>query len=185
MYLVNNIEVDTKADLVLLLLKDGSVIGITRMQKLIFLMIKEGGFGKLVKGNSDPFKYEAWRMGPFSSELFDEIEMLEGMSLVNVEPCNQKISEDVLEERKIIDAFSNRNADITDSEANKRFSLSEKGEIISNKLFDTLESKYRNYLEKKTWNYYKHIPLFDLLNYVYKNYEGYTHNSEIKNNLKR
>lgn len=183
MYLVNNIEVDTKADLVLLLLKDGPVIGITRMQKLIFLMIEEGRFGKLIKKEFNSFKYEAWRMGPFSSELYDAINMLEGMGLLKVEPYNRKISEDFLEERKIINDFSNRNADMTDSEANKMFSLTNNAMKISERLFDSLDNKYKKYINDKIFRYYKRMSLFELLRYVYKEYPKLTEESEIKKDL--
>src|SRR2546427_7286069 len=53
--------------------------GITRLEKLIFLLLKESGFESQTGGE---FSYEAYDYGPYSGELVDILDALKGEGLV-------------------------------------------------------------------------------------------------------
>ena len=76
-----------KSDLILLLLKSKNKIpieGITRFEKLIFLAQKEI-FEKWDKFKSD-FNFEADRFGPLSTEIYDELDFLKSVGMVDEGP---------------------------------------------------------------------------------------------------
>lgn len=85
-----------KAELILALLFAGdqefptSIEGITRLEKLIFLLKEEKGFLK-EKTDEDNFNFIPFKMGPWSSEVYDEVDFLESLGLINKD-SNEKQS---------------------------------------------------------------------------------------------
>src|SRR5712692_7309921 len=77
-----------RRDLVLLLIgtdAKGSpadeVGGITRLQKFLFLLEQEGGISPSAEG----FDFRAYKAGPYSSKLYDDIEFLENLGYLESE----------------------------------------------------------------------------------------------------
>jgi uncharacterized protein YwgA len=50
----------------------GIVSGITRLQKFLFLLENEEG----VRPAGDGFEFEPYKAGPYSSKLYDDLELL-------------------------------------------------------------------------------------------------------------
>jgi uncharacterized protein YwgA len=73
-------------DLELLLLGVGAkpnrltsgISGITRLQKFLYLLQEEGH----VSPNGDGFEFEPYKAGPYSAKLYDDLEFLENLGLV-------------------------------------------------------------------------------------------------------
>ncbi len=57
--------------------------GTTRLQKLLFLMEHEA---KLKPTKGDDFAFAAWKFGPVSKELYDDLEKLENLGFLESEP---------------------------------------------------------------------------------------------------
>jgi uncharacterized protein YwgA len=53
----------------------GGVGGITRLQKLLFLLEREEGLEPTERG----FEFEAYKAGPYSPQLYDDLEFLENL----------------------------------------------------------------------------------------------------------
>src|SRR5258708_27375700 len=67
--------------------KEGEPIqGTTRLQKLLFLMEHEA---KLKPTKGSDFDFTAWKFGPVSRELYDDLEKLENLGLLESEPVSE------------------------------------------------------------------------------------------------
>ena len=109
----------TKIDIILILLfADGRapIVGTTRLQKLLFLVEHE----KNIKAQNESFAFEAFKFGPVSKALYDDLEFLINIGFLEKTGEDLNISNYSLEGIEGIDA-----KDLLDdeSEANGRRNL--------------------------------------------------------------
>ena len=57
------------------------ISGITRLQKLLYLLQEE----RHIVPSGDGFEFEAYKAGPYSAKLYDDLEFLENLDLVRSE----------------------------------------------------------------------------------------------------
>lgn len=186
---MENAQKISKTDLLLLLLYSGGISGrnnepirgITRLMKLVYLIEMEGTI-------NDLFKFEPYKMGPFSSEVYPEIEFLKNFpspenSFLKVRPeenCDNTFNP---EQIKITEDIAlNEDAPLNCSEVNEEFSLTDLGVKVSKRLWEDLNEKEKETLINIKSNYGS-LSLRDLLRYVYKTYPEMTTKSEIKDQL--
>jgi len=184
-----------RRDLVLLLIgtdAKGSptdeVGGITRLQKFLFLLQQEGG----VSPSGDGFEFTAYKAGPYSSKLYDDIEFLENLGYLEseavAEATDAEAAEvDVLDFDQLIgdgsddpqepssDAFG-----AADAYEERKFLLTDRGrermkKLLENKEYAPVVDSIRRVKSK-----YGRYSLNDLLYYVYTKYPEMTTESEIK-----
>lgn len=179
---------------ILSLLIDGPIVGITRLQKLLFLIEKEG---KIVLDAS----FEPYRFGPFSKKVQDDIDFLINMGYIESSVDNTSLAR----ERDINEVYkmpassflsssiprkqkelSELESDETEREINEQteepivskdnvvYRLTEKGKIYLENLPFSLQPI------RKIKNKYCNLSLSDLLSYVYSHYPKYTIESEIR-----
>ena len=95
--------ITSAADLLLLLLyAKGStgeyneeIPGITRLEKLMYLLLKEGGFEEILK---DDIHFEPYDFGPYSSEVYDLLESFREMDIVNIRTKRYDTFKEVIDE---------------------------------------------------------------------------------------
>ena len=187
-------NVRNKADLLLALLYAGGppapvsvaspVTGITRLEKLLFLLKIDEGFLKSVP-DTDDFHFVPFRMGPWASEVYDEIDFLESLGLVNkqssssISPADSVHNQELFSQT-VLDKYQNgRSADDDETEV---FRLTEAGKAKAAALWARLsdDEKRRLIHVKRTFN---NMNLRQFLRYVYKKHPEYTAESEIKTYL--
>jgi len=179
-----------KSDLLLLLLyskgatgkEAESITGITRLTKLLFLLKEQVGI-------DDSFTFVAYKMGPFSSEVYAELDFLQNFppekpflktdkvtsSTTTLNPEHLQYLHDMLSEDEI---------SIEQNEANTIYGLSDVGFKVAQKLWNKLSDSKKKQIEEIKSNFGS-IPLSKLLKYVYDNYPEMTVNSEIKADVNR
>jgi len=159
--------IDRESDLAFLLFHlAGDVDGMTRLQKLLFLLEKESEFSDIHEEIS--FDFEAYKYGPFSELVYDEVEFLLNLgALEAVEPDYE---------------MENLEVDKEDELRGKRFRLTEKGQKICAELSDILGEETENNMEQVV-NKYSDMNTNELLEYVYSQYPDYTTKSEIKDEV--
>lgn len=181
----------SKSDLILLLLhsrgpsgkKNEPIYGITRLMKLLFLLYEEGSFRGL-------FDFQAYKMGPFSSEVYPELEFLQSFPmpenpLVNTRADSKDASTFNPEELKLVDdmvIFGEEDYLVAASENNKEFSLSSIGEKVADQLWNEINPSIKEEIERIK-KQYGGLTLKDLLRYIYEKYPNMTVKSEIKDQL--
>lgn len=162
-------------DLLMVLLyanNTAKIEGITRLVKLLFLLIKEGGFPQFEK----EYEFEAYDFGPWSARTFSFLESVREMGLVAVQegPYTnyQEVADDFAEsEVTEIPELAEKTMRV--------FSLTERGRKVGQVLYGRLSEAERQQMEsvKRRFNTMR---LDELLRYVYSRYYVYTRKSKIK-----
>ena len=194
-----NVPTVSKQRLLLLLLGlDGPSIskkgigGITRLQKLLFLLWKEAGIEEVERG----FEFKPYKAGPFSRKLYDELELLENLGLIQSEVQGNATEAEAaeLEELSFEELMGDEGQTFGDAEApsadtfeERRFTLTDKGLKLAREMLEKPESKPFADGIRKIKSKFANYSLQDLLYHVYTKYEadGWTSESEIRDNVLR
>jgi hypothetical protein len=146
------------------------VRGITRLEKLVFLALEEGGFSK---AKAD-YSYKPYELGPYSKEVIDYLEALKQAKLVKADV------EEFESHREVLDAIAALGSLEAAGEPGKVevYSLTERGLQVGNQVFNLMNPKERQAIEniKRRFN---QVPLNELLKYVYDRFRGMTIKSKI------
>ncbi|WP_419944736.1 hypothetical protein [Candidatus Poriferisodalis sp.] len=168
-------------DLVLLLLHaptkwpeaEGKINGITRLEKLLFLLEQELGQALNV---SQPFTFEAYHYGPYSREIYEAVELLEEAGLLS-------------EERSLTDSDLDRAEELLYSDMaseisyERRFELTKDGALVAGYLarkHGSLSDGIANLKDR-----YGGLSLQNLIYHVYTEYPDYTEKSVIRDKILR
>jgi uncharacterized protein len=154
--------------------------GTTRLQKLLFLIEHEA---KLKPTKGSDFDFTAWKFGPVSKELYDDLEKLENLGLLESEPVSQPSTTELDEYGlSFDDLMGEEETQSRDSFEEKKYRLSEKGLewVREHELHTEAFDKIRKIKEK-----YGALSLQDLLHYVYTKFPDMTTASEIKGKVLR
>jgi uncharacterized protein YwgA len=161
---------------------DNGINGITRLQKLLFLLEKEGRIEKIVGG----YKFEAYKAGPYSPALYDDLEFLENLGFIKSETSGVATEEEAADIdftfEELMDDREIKTPDIYDE---KRFVLTEEGISKVKSLLNSSEIKPVVDGIRKIKSTYGNYSLDDLLYYVYTKYPEMTTESEIKDHVLR
>jgi len=149
--------------------------GTTRLQKLLFLLEHEAG----LKANAGPdFAFSAYKFGPVSKDLYDDLEKLENLGFLEAdsiaEPSETEIDEyglafdDLMgeEEQESKSAFEERRFRLTEHGLRWLRDHSADGDVV-----DRI---------RKVKGKYGALSLQDLLKHVYTRYPDMTTASEIR-----
>jgi hypothetical protein len=155
-------QIDRRTDVVFILLHHaGSIRGITKLQKLLFLVEEETEFFEAYNEGLE-FEFYAHKMGPFSEHVYEEIRFLQQLKAIKTEPMEA----------------GHKGDDLT----KKVFYLTKKGEKIAAELASQLEPEYDEELASLVEEY-NELELRELLRYVYTEYPAFTTESEIKDEI--
>ncbi len=157
------------------------IVGITRLEKLLFILKLDEGFLADV-GEKDDFSFVPFRMGPWTNEVYDEVDFLESLGLLKKKSEKNRsaadaVHEDELFDSLILDKYEEDAACVNqDTEV---FSLTEEGKKKALEIWNRLTSleKPKIINVKRKFN---NMNLKQFLRYVYKKYPEYTTESEIK-----
>ena len=185
----------TKDEIILTLLakNNGPIVGTTRLQKLLFLIEKEGH----IEPENTSFGFEPYRFGPASKSLYDDLEFLVNMGYMektgspNIEPKLHGLNEiEDLDGEEFLSSGDDENDDAGNSDEEKEieiktagndlivYKITQKGidQLTKKGLLESSESKIIDSMRKK----YGNKSLIELLRYVYTRYPDYTTESEIR-----
>lgn len=181
-----------RAELLLVLLGTGdtgavvggaqaAVKGITRLEKLLFLLTHEMGF---LQGaaEEDGFHFVPFRMGPWTNEVYDEVDFLESIGLLERQGSSQAPAADAehndeLFSQTILEKYQKGAS--SPGEQMEEFSLTESGRKKALELWGQLSPADRTKIIDLKRRFAR-MDLQQLLRYVYKKFPDYTSESEIK-----
>lgn len=163
-------------DLILLLLAaptrwqeaTGRINGITRLEKLLFLIDKECKHDSTI---SESFDFIPYHYGPYSKEVYEAVELLEEAGLI-------------AETRALIDSELDRAEELlysdmaTEISYERQFALTEDGESIANYLADRHPKLQHQIGDLK--DRYAGLTLQNLIYYVYTHYPDSAEKSVIR-----
>jgi uncharacterized protein YwgA len=181
-----------KADLVLALLyadagsssQPSPVVGITRLEKLLFLLTIDEGFLKDAPP-TETFSFVPFRMGPYTPEVYDEVDFLESLGLISKESSETRSATDAVHDDElfsdlVIDKYQKSAAQTSDEAEVFRLTEEGKNKALSAWRRLTEEEKAKLRRVKQAFNT---MNLRQFLRYVYKKHPEYTTESEIKEYL--
>jgi uncharacterized phage-associated protein len=133
------------------------IIGKTKLMKLMFLIFKETDVENYI---DKKIEFKAYKYGPFDSEIYDCIDSLENLKIIEITDGSEKVN--------------------TESYDNiSRFKLTKLGIEKTSEIVKSLPPDlYRNIETIK--RIYSNKSLIQLLYYVYSRYPEYTIKSELK-----
>lgn len=173
-----NFEID---DAIVLLLgapvqnrSTGELQGVTRLEKLVFLLERETSAGKWLTEDAD---FKAYNYGPFSSKVYQAVDLLAGAGLVTDSAKQSADEEDSWEkenaifDRSDIDPYATRDFKLT--EVGWDYFRALASEIGPEKLNEIAEFKSK----------FASVPLRQLVRYVYERYDEFTTKSVIRDSI--
>ena len=156
--------------------------GITRLQKFLFLLENED----YIKKVDDGYEFVAYKAGPYSATLYDDLEFLENLGLIKSDISGVATEEEAADMdftfEELMDSENIKTADVYDE---KRFRITAVGakkikDFLKKEEFAPVVNGIRK-IKSKFGNY----SLDDLLYYVYTKYPDMTTESEIKDQVLR
>lgn len=182
--MANPIEID---DAIVLLLgtevpgsRAGELKGITRLEKLIFLLERETNSKNWL---DDDAQFEPYNFGPFSQKVYKAVDMLAAAELVEDSSSAASDDTDTWEQRNEIGLDSGAPDEARDDPYKTRdFRLTERGWKYYQALTGELPKDALKELQafKRTFAF---LPLRQLIRYVYTRYESFTTKSVIRDEI--
>jgi hypothetical protein len=152
------------------------ISGITRLQKLVFLL-QQGEGPQAIVDAAKGIIYKPYRMGPFSTDVYRDLDVLQSLGMLQTEKLEYLITDD-----------DDPQPEGTGSEASERvvestqFGLTELGLRAGRDLFEALRRGDREGLVQFK-RFFNSISLRQLLIFVYQKYPRFTTESQIRGKL--
>ena len=151
----------------------GRIEGITRLEKLVFLLERETELGQLLTERPD---FEAYNFGPFSAKVYQAVETLEAADLITDSATLSPTEEDSWEADHLIgeepaSTFTTRDFELTG---------------LGRKYYEALLSEMPSETEPILRSFkdrFAGVPLRQLIRYVYTRYEDLTDKSLIRKEI--
>lgn len=146
------------------------VRGITRLQKLLFLLWKEGAFYEDIP---NLYNFKAYDFGPCMDDLYDDLDFAEDIELISIEEVPSGNEYEGADEDAFLADFGFK---LVKRATRRDFSLTATGTQAAKELYDDLDEQRRERLNqiKRRFN---SMPFFDLLRYVYRKYPAFAEKS--------
>lgn len=167
-------EID-REDIVLLLLDANRRLsgqdafkGITRLEKLIFLLAMEKGLSPANR----LFGFKAYKFGPFSKDVYEATEFLSGLDFLKVDERPLVSYYATTEEELLADETSQDDESVVVDAHEKIFTLTESGKTVATKLRELWQKEHPDDLKKieDIVRGYAALPLNQIIRYVYRRY---------------
>jgi hypothetical protein len=185
------IPIEDASDLVLLVLHANEhelrrpLQSATRLQKLLFLLTESPEYRALWTEKDGPLHFRPYKMGPFTAEIYEGLEVLGTFqpALVEATPSGKAGSEDVevaeyADEIDLDDPSSRSDEYVYPAE----YRLTSDGKQVAQRLWDDAPEMLRGRIESIVRKYGR-LSLRELLRTVYADYPTMTIRSEIREQL--
>jgi len=149
------------------------VAGVTRLEKMMFILQNETGFsGKL----RNKFRFENWKFGPFSKEIYEDLDLLASLGLVDAEERELRSYAEHTEQEEY-----NRLIESEEDEPiiEKTFLLTDRGRSVAQKLRTWISDNDWHEIEQLKKRF-ESVPLTRLIQYVYHKYPETTSKSVLE-----
>lgn len=155
-----------------------SIRGITRLEKLVFLISKEG-----IKDAEKFFEFQGYNYGPYSAKIYDDIETLKNEEYVDTQIIKTDEHIESLDkyavERELGEGAGELTVVPSTEFSTEIYRLSGDGRKVGKYIFENLRSEEREFLRRLKTKC-NSMPLKSLIYYVYSHYPEYTTESKIR-----
>lgn len=151
----------------------GKIEGVTRLEKLVFLLERETDLGKLL---TEQPEFVAHNFGPFSAKVYQAVETLEAAGLLTDSAKLSATAEDSWESDNLI------GEEPANAYTTRDFGLTELGFQYYDALLSELPEETESALQKFKETFGT-VPLRQLIRYVYTRYPELTEKSVIRDDI--
>lgn len=152
--------------------RPGEIRGVTRLEKLIFLLERETQAKQWL---TEDARFEAYNFGPFSQKVYQSVDMLSAAGIVLDSESPAEDDVDTWERRTNI-------SDVRDPYTTRDFQLTERGwryyEALASELPPPALREIADFKRQ-----FALVPLRQLIRYVYTKYESFTTRSKIRDDI--
>ncbi len=157
--------------------KPSAIQGITRLQKLLFLAEREAG---IAVDEGEDFNFSAYKFGPVSKDLYDDIEKLENLGFIETEGVAEPTAVELDEYGLSFEGLMGDETEVAKASLEeRRYSITQRGQDWLKKNAASISKEALDGIRKVKGKYGK-LSLSDLLYYVYSKYPAMTTESEIR-----
>ena len=154
--------------------RPGYLEGVTRLEKLIFLLERETPARDWMTEKAD---FRSYRFGPFSSKIYEAADTLAAAGIIK---DSAKTADDVEDRWESVTALVDE-ADV-DPYTARTFELTDRGKKYYDVLVDELPANAEQVLGDFKSKFGR-LPLRQLVRYVYERYPQFTDQSEIRDEI--
>lgn len=160
------------------LLKKPSLNGITRLEKLLFLLERETDF----EGVGRFFAFEPHNFGPFSKDVYSAIEFLDACELITTREKSYSSPYSTADECKLLSEISETDFSDDDTGATvkeRQYSLTDNGRKVAHIMRNAIRQRRESDVTQldSIVRRYGTMPLNQLIRYVYRQYPAMTEKS--------
>lgn len=150
--------------------------GITRLEKLLFLLEHDEAFKDFKTEIAEPFTFEPYHYGPYSKEVYSAVDLLKALKLLRERRVDVSTGLDLSEETEVLGP-----EDLNEEEGyvERRFTLTEDGKAVAKLLSTRISSRGKGIL-RELKDRFGRMPLRQLLRYVYSQHPAYATQSRIR-----
>lgn len=152
----------------------GHLEGVTRLEKLIFLLERETPVREWMTEKAD---FRSYRFGPFSSRVYEAVDTLAAADLLR---DSARTSDDVADRWESVNALMDE-GDL-DPYTTRDFTLTTRGEHYYSALLSELPPNAEKVLADFKGKFAR-LPMRQLVRYVYERYPQFTDKSEIRDEI--
>jgi hypothetical protein len=147
--------------------------GVTRLEKLVYLLEQETRF----EGIARFFPFVAHNFGPFSKEVYEAVDFLEGCGLLEVREKSYGSAYAAADEAGLASEIGDDEDDVEVKE--KEFRLTDNGRVVARKMREAVQARRPSDVKELDGIVLKYgaWQLRQLIRYVYRQYPGMTVNS--------
>ena len=153
--------------------KRGYMEGITRLEKLVFLLERETPVSRWLTESAD---FRSHKFGPFSSKIYKAADLLAAYGLLEDSARPADTTEDQWEALNVVGVND------VDSYTTRTFTLTERGRQYYAALVSELPPEAESVVSKFKERF-GGLPLRQLVRYVYERYPEFTDKSEIRDEI--
>jgi uncharacterized protein len=154
--------------------RQGYLEGVTRLEKLVFLLERETPARHWLTENAD---FRSHRFGPFSSKIYQAADTLAAAEMIRDSAKKADTSEDTWETANVL-------VDDVDPYTTRTFELTDRGQRYYDALLRELPSAAEDTIAEFKRRFGR-LPLRQLVRYVYERYPEFTDKSEIREQILR
>jgi len=171
----------------------GGLGGITRLQKYLFLLEHE----EKIQPEADGFDFQPYKAGPYSRKVYDDLELLENLGMIESSENGEATAWERLEladlsfdhlmgdEAAAFSTETGSQAGTADAFQERHYTSTEKGRSYVQRLLERPDAEASVAGIRRVKSRFSNHSLQDLLYYVYTNYEkgDWTSESEIRDQV--
>jgi hypothetical protein len=174
------VPIDNRKDMLLLILaaENGEpIVGVTRLQKYLFLLQQRHGWDKRF---TEPYRFRAYDYGPFDAQIYDDLQFFQNLGFIEARSVGPEPATERDELRGASEDWGVSDPEVRPWEEESsvfEYRLTDRGHAFANRIELGREDRRTLDAIKRRWN---GRPLRDLLRWLYHEFPRFAENTKLR-----